>query len=79
MPVFTVLFLAPVYVPLALLEGWIAAVAAVNPITPVLEAGRSLLAGEPEEVALAFLVALSLVVALGFWAIRGLRRAEAAG
>jgi ABC-2 type transport system permease protein len=79
MPVFTVLFLAPVYVPLALLEGWIAAVAAVNPITPVLEAGRSLLAGEPDDVALAFVVALSLVAALGIWAIRGLRRAETAG
>jgi ABC-2 type transport system permease protein len=79
MPVFTVLFLAPVYVPLALLEGWIATVAAVNPITPVLEAGRSLLAGDPEEVALAFLVALSLVGAFCVWAIRGLRRAEAAG
>ena len=41
MPVFTVLFLAPVYVPLALLHGWIAAVAAVNPVTPVLEAGEA--------------------------------------
>jgi ABC-2 type transport system permease protein len=79
MPVFIVLFLAPVYVPLALLHGWIAAVAAVNPITPVLEAGRSLLAGDPDEVALAFAVAASLVLALGIWAIRGLRRAEAAG
>ena len=79
MPVFTVLFLSPVYVPQELLEGWIAAVAAVNPITPVLEAGRSLLAGEPEEVALAYVVALSLVAVFGIWAIRGLRRAEAAG
>jgi ABC-2 type transport system permease protein len=79
MPVFTVLFLAPVYVPQELLKGWIASVAAVNPITPVLEAGRSLLAGEPEEVALAYLVALSLVAVFSVWAIRGLRRAEAAG
>jgi ABC-2 type transport system permease protein len=79
MPVFTVLFLAPVYVPLALLEGWIAAVAAVNPITPVLEAGRSLLAGDPDEVGLAFLVGVSLVLVLGVWAMRGLRRAESAG
>ncbi len=79
MPVFTVLFLAPVYVPQALLEGWIATVAAVNPITPVLEAGRSLLAGEPEEVALAFGVAVALAVGFGIWAVRGLRSAEAAG
>jgi ABC-2 type transport system permease protein len=79
MPVFAVLFMAPVYVPQALLAGWIAAVAAVNPVTHVLEAGRSLLAGDPEQVALAFLVALGLVGAFALWSIRGLRRAEAAG
>ena len=79
MPVFTVLFLAPVYVPQALLAGWIASVAAVNPITHVLEAGRSLLAGDPEEVVLAFGVALALVGGFALWSIRGLRRAEAAG
>ena len=50
MPVFLVLFFAPVYVPLSLLEGWIHAVATVNPLTRVLEAGRSLLAGSPTEV-----------------------------
>jgi ABC-2 type transport system permease protein len=31
MPVFLILFFAPVYVPLALLTGWIHAVATVNP------------------------------------------------
>jgi ABC-2 type transport system permease protein len=79
MPVFAVLFMAPVYVPQALLAGWIAAVAAVNPVTHVLESGRSLLAGDPEQVALAFLVALGLVGGFALWSIRGLRRAEAAG
>ena len=44
MPVFLVLFFAPVYVPLALLNGWIETVATVNPLTYVLEAVRSLLA-----------------------------------
>jgi ABC-2 type transport system permease protein len=79
LPVFLVLFFAPVYVPLSLLEGWIHAVATVNPVTRVLEAGRSLLAGSPTEVALAFGMALALVLAFSLWAYRGLRSAEAAG
>ena len=79
MPVFAVLFMAPVYVPQALLAGWIAAVAAVNPVTHVLEAGRSLLAGDPEQVAVAFAIALGLVGGFALWSIRGMRRAEAAG
>jgi ABC-2 type transport system permease protein len=49
-PVFLVLFLAPVYVPLALLDSWIHTVATVNPITPIVEAERSLLAGAHEDV-----------------------------
>jgi ABC-2 type transport system permease protein len=79
MPVFLILFFAPVYVPIELLHGWIEAVASVNPTTALLEAGRSLLAGEPEDVALAFAVAFSLVAGFALWALRGLRRAEAAG
>src|SRR5207245_5199261 len=42
MPVFVLLFLAPVYVPLSLLTGWIHTIANLNPVTPVLEAGRGL-------------------------------------
>ena len=79
LPVFLVLFFAPVYVPLDLLSGWIETVATLNPITYVLEAGRSLLSGTPTEVALAFAVGLSLVAVFALWAVRGLRRAEAAG
>ena len=41
-PVFLTLFLAPVYVPLDLLKGWIHAVAWSNPATFLLEAGRGL-------------------------------------
>ena len=37
-PVFLLLFFAPVYVPLKLLQGWIHGVATGNPITQVLEA-----------------------------------------
>ena len=79
MPVFIALFFAPVYVPLSLLSGAMEAVATLNPLTYVLEAGRSLIAGDPEEVALAFGLALALVALLVLWAFRGLRSAEAAG
>jgi ABC-2 type transport system permease protein len=41
MPVFIVLFLAPVYVPLRLLNGWIHGVASLNPATVSLEAAPS--------------------------------------
>ena len=79
MPAFLVLFFAPVYVPLSLLEGWIHGLATVNPVTRVLEAGRGLLAGSPTEVGIAFGVALGLVAAFSVWALRGLRSAERAG
>jgi ABC-2 type transport system permease protein len=79
MPVFLVLFFAPVYVPLDLLQGWIHGVATVNPITPVMEAARGLVSGEPTETLVAFLTGAALVLAFSLWAIRGLRRAEAAG
>jgi ABC-2 type transport system permease protein len=78
-PTFLVLFLAPVYVPLSLLSGWIHAVAAVNPVTALLEAGRGFLAGDPSVVALAFTLAVALPVVFALWARGGLRRAEAAG
>jgi len=79
MPVFLVLFFAPVYVPLSLLQGWIHGLATVNPLTRVLEAGRGFLAGSPTEVGVAFAVALGLAALFSLWALRGLRSAEAAG
>jgi ABC-2 type transport system permease protein len=79
MPVFLVLFFAPVYVPLALLDGWIEAVATVNPATYLLETGRGFVAGEPPHVLGAFAIAIGLGVAFWTWAFLGLRRAEAAG
>jgi ABC-2 type transport system permease protein len=78
-PTFLILFLAPVYVPLSLLSGWIHAVASVNPVTALLEAGRGFISGEPVVVALAFAVGVTLPVLFGLWANGGLRRAEAAG
>jgi ABC-2 type transport system permease protein len=79
LPVFLLLFFAPVYVPLDLLTGWIETVATYNPITYMLEAGRSLLAGSPTEVALAFALGIVMIGGFAVWAFRGLRRAEAAG
>src|SRR5262249_22197771 len=76
MPVFLILFFAPVYVPLALLRGWIHGVAVVNPVTRVLEAGRGFVAGQPTEVAPAYLVGLGLTILFAIWALRGLRKAE---
>ena len=79
MPVFLVLFFAPVYVPLALLTGWIETLATLNPLTYVLEAVRSLLAGDGVDVALAFGLAFTLILLFAAWSLRGLRSAEAAG
>ena len=78
-PVFMLLFLAPVYVPLALLQGWIHTVAKVNPYTLLLEEGRGLLAGAPAHTASAFLIAFGLVGFFLVWSLRGLRSAERAG
>jgi ABC-2 type transport system permease protein len=79
MPVFILLFIAPVYVPLALLTGWVKTVAHVNPVTPLLETGRDFISGEHADLLLAAGVALGLVVLFAVWAVRGLRSAEAAG
>jgi ABC-2 type transport system permease protein len=76
-PVFLILFLAPVYVPLTLLSGWIHAVASINPATALLEAGRGFISGDPTLVAGAFAVAVGLVALFALWARGGLRRAEA--
>jgi ABC-2 type transport system permease protein len=79
LPVFLVLFFAPVYVPIELLEGWMEAVASVNPVTVLLGAGRGFVSGEHASTATAFAVGIGLVSAFTLWAIRGLRSAEAAG
>jgi ABC-2 type transport system permease protein len=78
-PIFLTLFLAPVYVPLHLLSGWIHAVASVNPATAFLDAGRDLISGNASGVGVAFLIAIGLIAAFGVWSLRSLRAAEAAG
>jgi len=79
MPVFLVLFFAPVYVPLDLLQGWIHNVATVNPLTYLLETGRGFVSGNPPHVLGAFGIAIGLGLLFWIWAFRGLRSAEAAG
>jgi ABC-2 type transport system permease protein len=79
MPVFLILFFAPVYVPLELLEGWIHGVAAVNPVTYLLETSRGFVAGDAPHIAVAFAIAIGLGLLFWIWAFRGLRNAEAAG
>ncbi len=79
MPVFVLLFLAPVYVPLTLLTGWIHDVANLNPVTAVLEAGRGLLAGSPVKVAVAFLGLAIAAAVMAAFARRGLASAERSG
>lgn len=78
-PMFLMLFLAPVFVPLSLLDGWIHAVASVNPITFLLEAGRGFIAGQPAGVLPAYAIGFAGAFALVFWALAGLRRAERSG
>ena len=79
MPVFLVLFLAPVYVPLSLLSGWVHAVAKVNPFTPLIETGRDFIAGTPGSVGGAYAIGVTLVLLFMWWAVRGLRAAESSG
>jgi len=78
-PTFLILFLAPVYVPLDLLSGWIHAVASINPVTALLEAGRGFISGDPVLIASSFAIGGALILLFTFWARGGLRSAEAAG
>jgi ABC-2 type transport system permease protein len=78
-PVFLILFLAPVYVPLNLLDSWIHAVASVNPVTPVVESARDLIAGGWDHAGVAFAATAGLLLLFGIWAVRSMRSAEAAG
>jgi ABC-2 type transport system permease protein len=77
-PVFLLLFLAPVWVPYDLLTGWVKAAASVNPITLVIEADRGFIAGDPIKVVAAFAVAAALAAVGVLWARGGLRSAERA-
>ena len=75
-PIFVGLFLAPVYVPLKLLNGWINTVASYNPVTALITAGRGFISGAPEKSLIAFACGTALVALMSVYALRGLRRAE---
>jgi ABC-2 type transport system permease protein len=78
-PVFMLLFLSPVYVPRALLQGWIHGVARLNPLTFILESGRGFIQGEPTQVGTAFGLLAVLLAIFIVWARTGLASAENAG
>ena len=76
-PVFMVLMTAPVYVPRDMIQGWIETASSINPATAILESGRSLMAGDPVHVGLAFAAAAGILALMTVFAVRGLRKAEA--
>ena len=78
-PVFILLFMTPVYVPQALLAGWVSHVAKFNPLTLILNTNRDLLAGLSAEILAAYGVAFGLIALLSIWSVSGMRRAETAG
>ena len=78
-PIFLVLFLAPVFVPLNLLSGWLETIARLNPFTTILDAARGFLAGTPTSVLPAYGIGVALVAVFALWAVYALRRAEKAG
>jgi ABC-type multidrug transport system permease subunit len=79
MPVFILLFLAPVYVPLSLVAGWVHDVARFNPATAFLEAARGFISGEPTKVGIAAACLAAMFALAVLWARGGLRSAEQAG
>jgi ABC-2 type transport system permease protein len=78
-PIFLILFLAPVFVPLSLLSGWLETIARLNPFTTILDAARGFLAGDPTNALSAYAIGLALIFVFALWALFGLRRAERAG
>jgi len=79
MPIFILLFLAPVYVPLNLVAGWVHDVARYNPFTALLESSRGFISGEPKKVAITSACLLGLFLLTALWSRGGLRSAERAG
>jgi ABC-2 type transport system permease protein len=75
MPVFLTLFLAPVFVPRALLGGWVKVVSGGNPMTAFLDAERGFIAGAPNHAGVAYGAIAALLVVMTLWAARGMRSA----
>ena len=79
MPTFISFFLAPIFVPIELLHGWLHTAAEINPISRVIMGVRDLIEGSTNRVPAAFLAVIGLNLVLVIWAVRGLRAAERAG
>jgi ABC-2 type transport system permease protein len=77
-PVFVIMFLTPVYTVRDALGGWLQTAASVNPVTPLMEASRGFLAGEPVSVGLAFACGAGMIALFGAVTLLSLRWAEAA-
>jgi ABC-type multidrug transport system permease subunit len=75
-PVLMAMFALPVYTPRPLLAGWVQAIADVNPLTPIIEASRGLIIGDPVRVPIAFTIAVGLVAIFAVWAFTGLQSLE---
>jgi ABC-2 type transport system permease protein len=75
-PIFLLLFMAPVYVPLNLIKGWVNTAASYNPVTAFVESGRGFISGQPDVVGLAYLCGAGLVALALVWTLTGLVRAE---
>ncbi len=72
---FPLTFLAPTFVPLNLLDGWLKTAASVNPITYVLEAMRGILNSgwDPQVIGQGLLACLALATAMYALAVYALR------
>ena len=66
---FPLTFLAPTFVPLALLSGWLKVAATINPITYVLEAMRSLLNTGWDAKAIGTSILACLILAVAMYAL----------
>jgi ABC-type multidrug transport system permease subunit len=75
-PALIALFFAPAFAPLALLTGWIHGTASWNPVSYLLESGRGYVAGDPTDVARAFIALAVLLPLVVVWTATGLRRAS---
>jgi ABC-2 type transport system permease protein len=76
MPTYVAFFLTPVFVPRSQLTGWIKTVAGVNPLTPIIECGRGLMAHNPTKVGLAIACTGGLFLFGAVFAVTGMRKAE---
>ncbi|MFL5871262.1 MAG: ABC transporter permease [Solirubrobacterales bacterium] len=74
---FVLVLTTTAYAPLALLQGWLADIARINPLTPVVTAARQGFVGDPitwADTWPALLCLAGLLAVLGAWALREMRR-----